>query len=94
MSAADVVEAVDVIKEGLGDESVGCPWLSPDEFSLQGFEESLDGGIVVTVALAAHRYRKAQLLQSILIIVRTILASTVGMVKATRRWVSKGYRTV
>ena len=54
MSAADVVEAVDVIKEGLGDESVGCPWLSPDEFSLQGFEEGLDGGIVVAVTPATH----------------------------------------
>ena len=54
MSAADVVEAVDVIKEGLGDESVGCPCVPPDEFSLQGFEEGLDGCIVLTVALAAH----------------------------------------
>ena len=94
MSAADVVEAVDVIKEGLGDESVGCPCVPPDEFSLQGFEEGLDGCIVLTVALAAHRYRKAQLLQSILIFMRTILASAICMMNAAWRRVSKRYGTV
>ena len=30
------------------------PLLPPDELRFQGFEEGLDGGIVVTITLAAH----------------------------------------
>jgi hypothetical protein len=120
VSAANVVEAVYVLKEGLGDLVTGGPCVPPDQFGLKGFEEGLDCGIVVTVTPAAHPcpasvclqtlgggYCESQLLQSLLIIVRAILAAPVpcpamvclqtmrgGVVDAAQRWVSKGHRSV
>ena len=73
MPAAAVVEAVDVVKERLRDLSTRRPSVAPNEFGLQGFEKGLDGSIIITVSLAAHRYFKTQLLQSLLIIVGAIL---------------------
>ena len=60
MLAADVVETIDVLKEDLCDLISCCPSVSPDQFGFQGFEEGLDGRVVVTVTLAAHRYCEAQ----------------------------------
>ena len=60
MPSAAVVEAVDVLEEGKCDLITGRPSVSPDQFGFQGFEEGLDGRVVVTVALSAHRYCEAQ----------------------------------
>lgn len=54
MFAAVVVEAFDVLKEGIADLVARCPCVPPDQFGLEGFEEGLVGRIVVTVAVAAH----------------------------------------
>jgi CRISPR/Cas system-associated endonuclease Cas3-HD len=71
--SAAVVEAVDVLEEGLISLVSGGSILPPDQFGFQGLEESLDSGIVVTVALAAHRHHEAKVMQPLLIIMRTIL---------------------
>ena len=60
MSSADVVEPVNVLKEGLGYLIAGRPSVTPDQLGFQGFKEGLDGGIVVTVALTAHRHFEAK----------------------------------
>ncbi len=52
----------------------------PDQFALQGFEEGLDHGVVIAVSLSGHGYDDTFLLESILIVCRTILASAVGVV--------------
>ncbi len=54
MATTGVVEAVDVLEDGSFCLPSRWPALPPDEFRLQGFEERLDGGIVVTITLAAH----------------------------------------
>ena len=54
MFAAAIVEAIDVMKEGLGNLVSGHLNMPPNEFGFEGFEESFNGGIVVTVTLAAH----------------------------------------
>ena len=46
MSASAVLEAVDVLKEGKHHLITGVPSLPPDQFCFEGFEESLDGGVV------------------------------------------------
>ena len=53
--AAGVVEAVDVFEEGDFDVPPGMPVSAPDQFGLEGFEEALDGRVVITVSLPAHR---------------------------------------
>ena len=83
MASARIVEAVDVLKERDLDLSSGLPRLAPDQFSLQRFEESLDHRIVVAVAFAAHRDLEAMLPQPLLIVVRTILAAPIRMMRAS-----------
>lgn len=56
------------------------------QFSLDGFEECFDGGIIVAIALAAHRYLKPMQAQDLLIIMRTILAASIRVVNAAFRW--------
>ena len=51
MSAADVVESVDVVEEHLSDMITGRPSMPPDQFGFEGFEESLDGGVVLAIGL-------------------------------------------
>ena len=54
MSAATVVEAVDVVKERSGHLGACVPSVPPDQFGFEGFEESFDGRVVVAIAFAAH----------------------------------------
>ena len=54
MFAASVVEAIDVLKEGIADLAARCPSMSPDQFRFEGFEQGLDGSIVVAVSSTAH----------------------------------------
>ena len=74
MAAAGVGESVDVLKNGGFCLTSRWPALPPDEFGLQGFEEGLDSGVVVAIALAAHRWTQAIGLQLPLIVMRAILA--------------------
>ena len=59
-----------------------------------GFERAFDGGIVVAIAFATHGHLGAQFPQSLLIVVRAILATPVHVLNAPRRQVSKGDRPV
>ena len=59
MFAAGVVEAVDVLKESVADLVARYPSVSPDQFCLEGFEEGLDGSIIVAVASTTHGHFEA-----------------------------------
>lgn len=55
MSPSWVIEAVDVMAKGqcgMGSCFITC---SSNEFSFDGFEDGLDHGVIVAVALATHR---------------------------------------
>ena len=88
MSAARVVEAVDVFRcpamvclqtmreeEGNFDLPAGPPVSAPDHFRLEGFEKSLNCGIVIAVTFAAHRCRQTMFSQDLLIVMGTVLAA-------------------
>ena len=59
MAATGVVETIDVLEYGSVRLMPRWPALPPDEFCFQGFEKHLDGGIVVTITLADHRWTQA-----------------------------------
>jgi len=84
-----IIEAVDVFEYGDFSLTPGLPGAAPDQFGLDGFEEGLNSSIVITVPLATHRYFEAMLTQTLLIIVRAILAAAIGMMNAARRRPSK-----
>lgn len=94
MSPARVVEAVDVFEECALDLTTGLPVAAPDQFGLQRLEEAFDGGIVVTVALAAHRNLEPVLSQQLLIVMSTVLRPAVRVMKAARWWPSDRDRHV
>ncbi len=54
MPSARVIEAVDVLKDGGFGLAAGFPRPAPDQLGLDGFEERLDNGIVIAIALATH----------------------------------------
>ena len=83
MPSARVVEAVDVLEERGLSLSACAPVVSPNEFSLQGFEECLDGCIIVAISFPAHRRVKVLLAQDLLIVMTAILAPPVGMMNAS-----------
>ena len=82
MASAGIVEAVDVLEDGSLCLPACWPFLPPDRFGLQAFEERLDGGVIVAITLSAHRWLQAVGLQLLLIIVGAILAAAIGMEKA------------
>jgi len=82
MPPSRIVEAVDVLEDGQLGVSARLPRPSPDQLSLDRLEERLDGGVVIAVALAAHRYLEAVLTQELLIIVGAILAAAIRMMDA------------
>ena len=73
MSAARIVEAVDVLKDGYLSLPSRLPRMLPDQFNLDGFEEGFDDSVIITITLAAHRCLEAMLAQDLLIVVRAIL---------------------
>ena len=85
MATTRVVEAVDVFEDGHLSLAPRLPRMPPDQFCFDGFEERLDGSVVVTIALAAHRYLEAMLAQDFLVVVRTILATAIRVVDAVFR---------
>ena len=72
MFASGVVEAVDVLKEGVGNVLACRPSVPPDQFGFEGFEECLDSCIVIAIASATHRYFETQVTQALLIVMGTI----------------------
>ena len=68
MAPPRVVETVDVLEQGQLTLAARVPWLTPDQFGLQCFEESLDHGIVIAVALTAHGNLEAMLAQELLVL--------------------------
>lgn len=54
MTAAGVVAAVDVLEDGSFPLVRRWPAPPPDEFGLQGFEEGLDGDVVIAITPSAH----------------------------------------
>lgn len=84
MSPPGIVEAVDVFEQGRFDLPSGFPTPTPDRLSLEGLEESLDGGIVEAIALAAHRNLEVVPTQERLIVVAAILRASVSAVDAAR----------
>ena len=82
MPAAQVIEAVDVLKYGGFFLATGFPIPAPNQFGLDSLEERLDSGVVMAIALAAHRRLQAVFAQGLLVAVRTVLAATVAMENA------------
>jgi hypothetical protein len=48
--------------------------MTPDQFRFNGLEVRLNGGVIITISLAAHRYLEATLAQDLLVSVLTVLA--------------------
>jgi len=90
MSAARVVEAVDVFKDRHLDVPAGLPRPTPDQLRLNGLEEGFHCGVIIAISLAAHRYLEPMLAQDFLVVVRTVLAAPVGMVDAALGWPAQG----
>ena len=73
MPAARVIKAVDVFEYCDLNSATGLPRMPPDQFRLDGFEESFHRCIVITITLATHGYFEAMLAQDFLVVMRTIL---------------------
>ena len=54
MSAAWIIEAVDILEYSTFCLTACVPTIVPNQLGLDGFEERLNHRIVVTIALAAH----------------------------------------
>ena len=89
MASPRIVKAVDVLKEGRVDLPSGMPAVTPDEFGLHRLEECFDRSVVIAITLATHRDLEVVLMQPFLIFVRTILASPIGMMNASWRWLTQ-----
>lgn len=50
MTTSRVIEPIDVFKDGHLRLAPCLPGIPPDQFSLDGLEEGLDGGVVVAIA--------------------------------------------
>ena len=73
MSAARIVEDVDVFEDRQLRRSARRPRPLPQQLGLDRLEERLDGRIVVAISRPAHRHLEAVLAQDLLVIVRAVL---------------------
>ena len=89
MTAARVVEAVDVFKDGHLRLSSCLPCIAPDQFRFDGFEECLDGCVIITISFATHGHFEAVLPQDFLTAMRTILRPAISVMDAAFRRRSK-----
>ena len=64
--------------------------MPPDQLSLDGFEERLDGGVTIAISFATHRRFEVMLVQDLLVIVRAVLTATIGLMDAPFGWCSEG----
>ena len=67
MAAARVIEPIDILEDRALGLTACVPTIAPDQLSLDGFEERFNHGIVIAIALAAHRDLEAVLFQALLI---------------------------
>ena len=86
MTAAWIVKAVAVFKDYHLSLTVGFPCVESDWFSLYCFEDRFDSSLIITIVLITHGELKVVLAHVLFMIVRPILASTVGVVGAVLRW--------
>ena len=56
------VEPADILEERARSLALGFPTVAPDPLSLDGFEERLNHGIAVTIALSAYPLSGSDLL--------------------------------
>ena len=85
MPSAWIVEAVDVVEDGLVGLLARLPMPSPDQLSFDGFEEGFHNRIVVAVAFTAHGGMQAMVLQQLLVFMAAILAASVTVMDAALR---------
>ena len=69
MTAARVIKAIDILKDSTFCLTACVPFVTPDQLSLDRFEERFNHGIVIAITLAAHRDLEAVQLQAFLILV-------------------------
>ena len=79
MSAAWVIEAVDVLEYGGFGLATRFPRPAPNQLGLDRLEEGLNGCVVIAVAFSAHRRLEPMLTQDFLIVVRTVLAAAIAV---------------
>ena len=48
--------------------------MPPDQLGLDGFEDRLDGGVLIAISFTTHRRFEVMLAQDLLVIVRAVLA--------------------
>jgi len=77
MASAWIIEAVDVFEDGHLGLPQRFPYSPPYQLGLDGFEEGLDGCVIIAISFAAHRDLEAMLPQDLLIVVRTVLAAPI-----------------
>ena len=61
MAAARIVEPIDILEDRALGLTARVPTITPDQLSLDGFEERFNHRIVVTISLTAHRNLEAVL---------------------------------
>ena len=61
MTTTWIIEAVDVFEGGHLSLSAGVPRVSPDQLSLNRFEECFNCAIIIAIAVTAHGYLEAVL---------------------------------
>ena len=69
MAAARVIEPIDILEDRALGLTSCVPSITPDQLSLDGFEERLDHRIIITISLAAHQDIEAVLGQALLILI-------------------------
>ena len=82
MTAAWIIKTIDILEDRTFCLTTCVPFVAPDQLSLDRFEERFNHGIVIAIALAAHRDLEAVLFQALLIRVGTILRAAIRMVNA------------
>ena len=69
MTAAWIVEPIDILEDRTFCLTACVPFVAPDQFSLDGFEERFNHKIIITISLAANRDLEVVLGQAFLILV-------------------------
>jgi hypothetical protein len=86
VSAARVIEAIDVFEDGNLSGPAGLARMPPDQLRLDGLEEGFDGRVIIVFTFPAHGFLEAMLAQQLLIFMRAILAAPVRVMNAALGW--------
>ena len=86
MPSTRVVVAVDVFENCHLGLSSCLPCIAPDQFRFDGFEEGLDGCVIITISFSVHRHLEAMLTQDFLIVMRAVLRPAIRVVDAAFGW--------